>query len=54
MRKSNCTISAKHIYTIFNTNKRGIYSAVFKAFNLKKCIKTSPEKVSNDESCKFV
>lgn len=46
MKELNSHISPKHMYTILNTNRRGIYSALLKTFNLQENI----ENTGQDES----
>lgn len=48
MKNLNSDVSPKHISTILNTNRRGVYFAVLEAFNLKPVAERSPE--STDES----
>ncbi|KAL6417180.1 hypothetical protein ACFW04_011372 [Cataglyphis niger] len=48
MKSLNSNISPKHIYTILNTNRRGVYHAILEAFNLKKIVDKSPEKIVDE------
>lgn len=48
MEKLNSYVSPKHIYTILIFNRRGIYTAVLEAFNIKKILLRMNLRISQD------
>lgn len=48
MKEVDSYISPKHVYTILNTDRRGICTSIKKAFNLDKNIESSLNEANNE------